>query len=222
MSSSPGISETERRLFITAKLGGLKEKIVFLDSLYSQGHRDEALLLCSCYIDGLAAVLYFPDRIPSHQGFVRVVCEHGGDPFLPLVHPRQMLVALSTRKNSVLTAIRESILPFLQGTELVPEGEFLANARARLDQATHAKLKSMIWRGSMASFAYQQLRSPVIHELRGAGAFSFAGTTFHGKPVPLLSFEVLGPALKNIFAVASRLAMDQEELQEHLRRRLGA
>ena len=222
MSSSPSISETERRFFITAKLGGLQEKTVFLDSLYSQGHRDEALLLCSCYIDGLAAVLYFPDRISSHQGFVRVVREHGGDPFLPLVHPRQMLVALSNRKKPVLTAIRESILPLLQGTELVPEGEFLTNAKSRLDQAKQAKLKSMIWRGTMASFAYQQLRSPVIHELRGPGAVSFAGTTFHGKPVPLVSFEVLGPVLKSIFVVASRLAMDQEELQAHLRRRLGA
>lgn len=48
--------------FIKAFFDDLDSKIAFLDKLYSNGHQDEAQVLCSCYIDWLASALYWPEE----------------------------------------------------------------------------------------------------------------------------------------------------------------
>ncbi len=201
-----GVSDREKGLFIRAYLGDLRERIDFLETLMANGHEAEALLLCCCYIDGLAQGLYFPEELGSHEGFVRVIREQGGDPFLPLIHPRQMLLALNRRP--ALAPVRETIRPLLEGAELVREEEFLAGARSLLDDSGYAKLRSFAWRGTMASLAYEQLRSPVVHRLRGPAAISFDRTCYRGQPVPLIRFEVLRPVLDRIFAEATRVSTE--------------
>lgn len=194
-------------------LSGLDERIRYLEWLTRHYGRYEALLLCCCYIDGLGNVIYLSEDLGSHKGFVRVIREHGGDPYLPLIHPRHMLITLNRRvrrssNTGVFASIRQAIDPLLQGTELVTEDDFLSSAQPYLDEHQHAKLRAFAWRGTMASFAYENIRGPAVHELKGPSGGTFANTTYRGQNAPSVSYDMLWPVLNHIYVSAQKLCAD--------------
>lgn len=57
----PPISEEDQKAkmeFIRAFFDAFDKKVGYLEELYQSDHRDEAQILCSCYIDWLASALY--------------------------------------------------------------------------------------------------------------------------------------------------------------------
>ena len=66
----------------------------FLIELGNTGHEQEAMLLCCCYIDGLAGHLYWPDPA-SHQNFVRAFRDFSPHEFLSRIHPKQLYDAIA-------------------------------------------------------------------------------------------------------------------------------
>jgi hypothetical protein len=48
--------QTSKMKFITAFFDDFDKKAAYLGELYKSGHRDEARILCSCYIDSLASL----------------------------------------------------------------------------------------------------------------------------------------------------------------------
>jgi len=197
-----------RREFIDAYLSDLDERVQFTDELFRMGRRQEALLLCCCYIDGLGRGLYYGSPGGSHRKFVRIVSELGGLEFLGLIHPRKLMIALNSSRDASHQEIRILLDPLLRGTELVTETDFLTRAQPLLMTAQLTKLGSVAWKGTMASLAYGDLRSPVVHALRGPDGISFDRTTYRGQPVPMIDFRVLRQALANILPVVRQRFVD--------------
>ena len=86
--------------FIEAYFDDLRSRIDFLQDLRDSGHEDEAMVLCCCYIDGLARYLYWPHPA-SRQNFVRAVREFTPHEFFGRIHTSSFLkpsVAWTGRK----------------------------------------------------------------------------------------------------------------------------
>lgn len=208
---------TRRHPFLNTYLFDMEERIQFLQTLRRMRRAGgEPLLLCCCYIDGLGKWIYMPEEIDTHERFVRVVREHGGDKYLPLVHPMQMRRFLGRRVRrgqKVYAPLLKSIEPLLIGkTELMTEDEFLAQAQRLVNAQQFVKLKANVWRGTLASFAYNDLRAPAVHELSGDCGGIYGGTTYRGEEVPFINYEVLSRVLLRIFETARKLAAEEEAL----------
>ncbi len=67
-----------------------------------------------------------------------------------------------------------------------------------LTQQEAALFEKELWRGTLANAAYEWLRNPFIHTLRGYGGLSFDSTTYQGKPIPDIEFNTIYAALLNI------------------------
>ena len=76
-----------KRRYIGAYFDDLRDRIDFLLELPKTDHEQEAMLLCYCYIDGLAAHLYWPDTA-GHRNFVRAIRDFGPHEFLARIHPK--------------------------------------------------------------------------------------------------------------------------------------
>jgi len=75
---------------------------------------------------------------------------------------------------------------------------------AHLTPAELAQVRPEIWRGTVASVAYQRLRNPSVHSFGTAGSITFSGTTYQGQPANPLTFERLHAALARLAAEARR------------------
>jgi len=197
------LSKEQALYLLEIRLSHLGERIEFLTCLMQGRRHHESLLLCCCYIEALGAFIYASEDLRGRQVFVRVLREHGGDPYLPLVHPRQLMIMLNRlgRRSRALAAIRQAIDPILEGCALVTEDDFLAAARRYLSVDQHARLAGEIWRGTMASIGYE-LRSVGVHEGGGPSGMSFGDTTYEGREAPMVNYEMLWPALNRIHEAA--------------------
>jgi len=126
-----------RMHFIQAFFDTIDDKIAFLSHLCALGRHDEAMTLCCTYIDGLGQAIYW--RSSSHPGstknnssfnFVRVLREHGEQPYLDLIHPMGFIrwlrkVENRQKKFKGLPEKIESALQAFKG-QLMKESDLLA------------------------------------------------------------------------------------------------
>ena len=90
MSDNPVDSDQKAKAgFIKAYFDDLAQRSTFLAELAETGHQKEALLLCCCYIEGIANHLCWPGS-RNKQNFVRVLKEYGGEEVLCRIHPGQL------------------------------------------------------------------------------------------------------------------------------------
>lgn len=198
MLEEDGQSNLEaKRQSIRAYFEEIENRVRFLDELYATDHRQEALLLCCCYIDGLASGLYGP-RGGSQERFVRVIREHGGNELLNQVHPVKLRIWLKSTAPTRLQDLREPLADLLSGRELVPEDEFCTHLATRITASQLAQLRPQLWRGTLASLAYEQLRSTLVHQLSAPDAIDFSLTTFRGERAPSVDFKQLRPVLGRV------------------------
>lgn len=194
--------------FIEAYFDDLRTRIDFLKELHSSGHGDEAMLLCCCYIDGLATYLYWPDT-GSHQNFVRAVKEFSPHHFLARIHARQLLDAVarlrSNRADSALPVLRA--LEHTAGGALQEAEEIERFLAAQADDAARSWILKNLWRGTLASIAYEGLRVPSVHSLGSAGGISFSTATLDGEAVPDITFEPLWATLEPMYDEARKRSL---------------
>jgi hypothetical protein len=188
--------------FITAFFDDLDRKIKFLLELENSGHREEALLLCSCYIDWLASGLCWPEG--GSKCFVRMLKEFGGEHVLSQIHPKMLEEALIKLKQSRWAMAIQKILPVLQQAHerLYNDDEMIVLLTPVLNKVELAKLKTELWRGTLAAIAYSWIRVPAVHGFGAPDGVSFHNTTFQGQPVPPIEFPMLHNFLKRIATVA--------------------
>jgi hypothetical protein len=194
--------------YIEAYFDDLDRKVAFLEELFRSGRQDEAATLCYVYVDGLGYSLYWPDE-RSAFNFVRVLCEHGDQPHLALVHPVGLTRWLCRETNSTkFNALGAKLEGHLSSTnrQLFAMSEFSAFLSSRLTPQELTILKKEIWRGTLAYATYEWLRNPFVHRLRVYGGLSFDGTTHRGKSVPTIEFWHLYGALKAIARHARQLS----------------
>ena len=194
--------------YMEAYFEDLDRKIAFLGELFHSGHQDEAATLCYVYIDGLGYNLHWPSE-KSAFNFVRVLCDHGNQPNLALIHPAGFQRWLSRDTNSAklrtLAINLERHLSSIKG-ELFARPDFSVFLSQWFSAQEVTFLNKELWRGTLAYATYEWLRNPFVHRLRGYGGLSFDGTTYQGKPIPAIQFSQLYEALRAIARHAQQLS----------------
>ena len=77
---------------IVAFFEDLEAKVAFAAHLERSGHRDEALLLTCCYVEGLGNSLALSQR--GAESFVEALRLHGGDCRFDLILPTYLSASL--------------------------------------------------------------------------------------------------------------------------------
>jgi len=193
-----------------------KRRCDFLKELYDSDHTNEALLLCLCYIDGLAYWGWGCGYTDSKRRFISVLVQHGGETALADISPSWLLRALGHLKS--FKALAPKIEPLLSGVEgrLRSRDEIIDLLRPSITAEELESLSRELWRGSLAAIAYEELRSWLVH-----GLFAPDGVIFEARDAPgearSLDFHMLHGCLERILPEARRrfLARDGEEEEHH-------
>ncbi len=201
---SPADAAAKQR-FIAAYFDDLEARARFTWQLREDEHPQEAMTLCCCYLDGLAAFLYH-DSERSAFNFVRLLKEHGQQPKLaqvcPLVMTRWLEAShgkLAPTARKLATALGGDLNRVMSDTELS-----VAITRSLTKQEASA-LSSHIWRAALAFVAYTNLRVPSVHAT-GSSAAVIVGSGGPSTPVRL-SFDTMYKALLATIAALRDLSL---------------
>lgn len=204
--------------FIKAFFDDLDNKIAFLGDLYSKGHRDEARVLCSCYIDGLASALYWPEE-RNNFNFVRALKEYGREHIFPYIHPKLLedVLLKKAANSSKWETICKKISPVLQRARgrFYDEQEIINLLSPLLNNSEMGDVEKELWRGTFAAIVYAQVRIPSVHGFGPPNGITFDNTTFKGQQVPSIEFTMLQNSLKRIAAVAKETSMNSKKWFGH-------
>lgn len=203
---------TAKRRFIEAYFEDLDQKACFTDRLNEKGHKDEALLLCCCYIEavgnGLAAT-----SAGYAENFASVLMEHGGEPVLALIHPRKVKESLPYKSTSPASkAALVGALLTLPTNQTLTADEFLTAMQQLITPDAFEFLKKELWRGSIASIVYSRIRSPGVHTFGPAKSLIFSATTYKDKLLPEVDFPMLRRVLARVIAHAEQVSLSTNRL----------
>jgi hypothetical protein len=206
------ISEEDRRAkmeFIDAFFDDLDNKANYVLDLYSAGRRDEARILCSCYIDGLASALCWPDERTNYS-YARILKEHGGNEIFAYVHPKMLDEALNklSKRGDKWKAIHGRVSGKLRATDrrLYEEREILDLLATVLSKSAMELVSRELWRGTFAAIIYDRFRVAAVHGFGPPDGTTFDVTTFRGKPVPRIDFFMVHDCLKRVVGAARELS----------------
>jgi hypothetical protein len=157
MTKKPDAKDNEAKLeFIRAFFEGLESRVEFLKKLKSSGRKIEATTLCSCYIDGLASALYWPDE-RNNLNFVRVLKEYGGEEIFSYIHPKMLELAISNlayrepkKPSRKWEPIFKKVSPALQKAngKLYSYQEMIALLSRSLSKDELTEMEKKLWRGA--------------------------------------------------------------------------
>ena len=201
--------------FIGAFFDELDEKAALTEALFKEGHQDEARLLCCCYIEALGNGLY-PQQNSGAQAFSLALCGHSGDPDFSLVCPKWLLRSLpfGSASPAASVAAKEALTALTQN-EALDETELLAKIGSIASDATEF-LKREMWRGSVASAVYQDIRSLGVHWFGSPSSLSFETVKRDGKPLAEVGFWKLKNGLDKVIEDARRLSLASGKWFGHL------
>ena len=190
--------------FIEAYFTDLERRIALLPHLHATNYQSEALLLCCCYIDGLASSLYWPDE-GSARNFVRVLQEHSGEELLCHVHPKQLFEEFDSKRSLRSLAARVATLWGSNDHRLRTLDEALAELGGDLPDTEANCLRIEMWRGTLAHLVYTSIRCQAVHCL-GTSPLLLSETILRGQPVHPLDFDLLHPVIERIREAAAKLS----------------
>ena len=193
-----------KAFFIEAYFRDLERRVAFLNELYETGHRNEALLLCCCYIEALGSRQSSkPER--KAKSYCSILVQHGGNEIWQMIHPKQIKSVLSTNKlfEDSFHIVEPRIDTF--GTQLISPQELSVLLDSSLDEQQRKWLQDNMYKGSIANISYEGIRSELVHDI-SASDISFGETQYQGSPLPNLNFELLYPSLQKIAADLRNIA----------------
>ena len=168
----------------------LEAKTIFLGELFRDGHQDEALTLCCCYIEA-AGNNYYTEANKNQENFVKIIKEYGGVEVLSAIHPKHLQDAFP-KKDSQIQSIVVKIEEKLNNSvgQLYTEEELESLCELHLDNSEIEILKKNLWRGTLAAIVYVFIRSALVHRTM-APSYHFSNTTFKGEQVAFPDFDLL-------------------------------
>lgn len=191
--------------FIKSYYADLQKRIAFLAELHNMRRKDEALMLCCCYIEALGSrESSEPER--KAKNYCDILAKHGRNEIWRLVHPKQLTNVLAN--NGLFKDSLDGLVPLIGefGTQLVE----LEQVRAKLDPALTAQQRSWVdnnlFKGTIANISYERIRSELVHDL-SAASISFSETLYKGEAVPDLNFETLYTSLRHIVNASQERAI---------------
>ena len=191
------MNDSDKAFMIQAYFNDLEKRIAFLRELYDGNHTDEALMLCCCYIEALGSRQYH-DSYRNAKNYCRILEEFSDNSLFSLIHPKQLREVLKVKKlfNANINQINPIIDGF--GKELILQqvvSDSLSNVVTN-DQMNW--LNDNLFKGTMAAISYDRVRSDLVHDISTSN-LTFNETTFGGKLVPDMNFDLLYSALIKIF-----------------------
>ena len=191
------------------------QRLTFLDSLAASDHADEALLLACCYIDTLGGSLY-PELDSSHRRFVQVLIQHSNNAAFAALHPSQVLDVLASKKASWAKILHSKLETHLKGLvgPLLDEAAFLAALQPPLDPVESKNLQPHLWRGTIASMLYTNVRSEAVHSFPPVNVV-FRVSVFKGEPIGDLNYKSVGPAAKAVLAACHDISFSTGKYYGH-------
>jgi len=216
MSTTDEENRQAKLKFIKAFFKDLESKIHFLDELYNSGRRDEAKVLCSCYIDALASNLYWPEE-RSNYNFVRILKEYSGEEIISYIHPKMLEDAFSKKRRRKWEIIRNKILSTLRESrgQFYNEDEIIEILSPVVTEGELENIKEELWRGTYAAIIYHEVRIPSVHGFGTADGITFDNTTFKGQPAPPIEFPMLYKCLKRIEREVRNISLSTEKWFGH-------
>lgn len=197
----------------------LDSRIETVRLINNQTHTDEALLLSCAYLDSLASLRYRnPER--SHFYFVKLLDEHSRDQRLGLVHPIQFLHALNNHRSAWSADVSrktETKLLQLVGT-LYETSDFRSRLRALLSADEIEKVRENLWRGTLASIIYTDVRCELVHGIAPSispHSVNLSTTTWNQTPVGPIDFGFVHTILKSVSADLRSISLVRSELFGH-------
>lgn len=202
--------------FIKTFFDDLDKKIAFLDELYSNSRRDEARVLCSCYIDWLASALYWPEE-RNNFNFVRILKEYGAEEIFSFIHPKMIEASLSKKASEKWIAIHKKTSPVFQEAlgRLYDEHEIIALLSSVLNNEEIEDIKKELWRGSFAAIVYSEVRNVSVHSFGPPDGISFDNTLFKGQPCPQIDFDLAHKTLKSLASAVREISLNSTKWFGH-------
>ena len=194
----------DKSFMIKAYFDDLENRVDFLKELRNRCHRDEALMLCCCYIEALGNRQYQDSN--NKKNFYKILIEFSGNGIFEFVHPKQLKKVLNCQKCFQVNI--DQITPIVDGfrKELIPQEKVIHCLAPVATEIQKRWLDESLYKGTMAAIAYEQIRSDLVHGISGS-EISFSETTFNGKPVPDINFEMLYTALVNIVNSLKKISL---------------
>ncbi len=196
---------SDKVFMIQAYFDDLAKRIAFLKKLYNGDHVDEALLLCCCYIEALGSRQYH-DLYRYAKNYCRILERYSGNEIFSLIHPKQLRNVLTSKKlfKTNIDRICSIIDDF--GKELNPQQIVTDKLSTVLTDEQMNWLNDNLFKGTMAAISYDRVRSGLVHDISTSN-LTFSETTFDGKPVPDINFELMYPALMKIFDSLKKISV---------------
>ncbi len=200
------ISEnTNKAFYIQAYFNDLQQRTAFLAELHSKGRKDEALMLCCCYIEALGN-RESSDLDLKAKNYCTILSDKGGNEIWRQIHPKQIKNVLFKNKffKEQLSTLETQIDYF--GSQLIEPQVLLAQLDPHINVKQRSWFQDHIFKGSMANISYERIRCELVHDITG-GSISFSETAYKGNPVPDIDFETLYASLNTILAISQSEAI---------------
>lgn len=140
-----------KKYFIETFFDDLDGKVRFVEELYSQGRRDEAIMLCCVYLDGLGNFLS-GSSAGSAENFCRVLIDHSREEVFGFILPHRLAERVPWK--SAPTGGHGALDPALRALpklEAFVESELVATLTTKVPESTLRWLERHLWRGSVAN-----------------------------------------------------------------------
>jgi len=123
--------------------------------------------------------------------------EFSGNNIFALVHPKQLKNEL--KDKNLFKANIDQIETIVDGfgKELIPQKAVSDSLSTVVTEEQMNWINDNLYKGTMAAISYDRVRSDLVHDISTSN-LTFSETTFDGKPVPDMNFELLYPALIKI------------------------
>lgn len=210
------MSNPQKLFFITSYFDNLRRRIENLAKLDAcrfddQSFRDEALILCLLYIDGLASCYYGAGRArgKNKEHFCRALKELSGNALFEKLHVQTTREYVS-EKLSEATALIDQLVADMPGQPLdeAEVGRRIRQSPLARNPKT-ADLLSNLWRCSIGAICYDIMRNPAVHGL-GTVPLAFGETLWAGGKGFSLDFAVLHNALKRICEHVAKESVEKQ------------
>jgi len=166
--------------------------------------RDDALILCLVYIDGLASNYYEGREV--NKNFCRALRELSGNALFGKIHAKFLLdpdndkywAGGKTDKDGAKAKFAVEGLASRGSGDLLDELEVAGQIRSSgVGKEMAQRIVSNLWRSSIAAICYEEMRNGAVHRL-GTKTLTFGETFYEGRLGFKLNFDVLHRALRHI------------------------
>lgn len=97
------------------------------------------------------------------------------------------------------------------GKELISQESVINSLSSVINEEQLKWFKDNLFKGTVAKISYESVRSELVHDFSTSN-LTFSETRFDGKPVPDINFDLLYPALMNIFCRLKEISLKTNKM----------